>query len=83
MQIISIMKIDKDIFDFYEKAIFMGELSVGRIVRGRIVRWANCPWANYPRANCPWANRPVTIQDVLLLPAAILESTHTFSFTFV
>ena len=38
----------------YEKAIFMGELSIGRIVRGRIVRWANCPWAN----------RPVTINTI-------------------
>ena len=33
-----------DIFvNFYEKAILMGELSVGQIVR-----WANCPWANCP-----------------------------------
>ena len=34
--------------NFYEKAIFMGELSVGQIVR-----WVNWPWANFPKSNCP------------------------------
>ena len=57
---------------FYEKAIFMGELSVGRIVR-----WVNCPWANCPRVNWPWANRPVTIQYTSLNPAIVSGTSIT------
>ena len=51
--------------NFYEKAIFMGELFVGRIFRRRIVRWMNCPWTNRPRANSPWANCLVTGSKIL------------------
>ena len=69
---------------FYEKAIFMGEFSVGRMSAGelsvwRIVRLANCPWANFPRANCPWTNSPVTEKMIsrVILHCLLFETLLT------